>query len=425
MARNPRKNTIPLTEESVRRLRDKEEDEEENDGFILVARVKKDAEAPKANESMKAAKILFCGEGVSGRELVKVLESSFFEEMIREARALKTISIKGGHGREDPFHDYFTGVENATVLSDLEVSRKDFGEASCLFDEASALPREACSRSRAELSRYEADLRTLTGERNALRLLCEQREQETKDLRVELTEAHQDQTDLTEQVMKILKTHGFDSGLEANISISQLQQKLEMIGQLREEVDIIKAEILGWKESMDRLAAEKEAARAQLSSAESQLQGMRERSSVQARKIEELEARLASELAKAKSEAEKAKAEADTFVVVYPADAEAAQVQAREAAETAQTRAYWVVEHAKCQSRRETLEKIHARGYDLTEEIKKTKELEADARALASDNYDDNESKSGSESGEEFDGEETAPGDNQEPQGFFIFDLFV
>ncbi|XP_070047189.1 nuclear matrix constituent protein 1b-like [Nicotiana tomentosiformis] len=342
--------------------------------------------------------------------------------MIREARALKTLSVEGGHRREDPFHDYFTGVEDATRMSDLEVSRKDSGEASGLFNEvqralnrASVLHREECSRSRAELSRYEADLRRLTEERNALRLRCEQREEEIKDLRAELTKAHQDQTYLIEQVMKILKTHGLDSGSEANISISQLQQKLEMIEQLREEVDIIKAETLGWKESMDRLAADKEVVRAQLSLAESQLQGMKERSSVQARKIEELEARLTFELAKAKSEAEKAKAEADAFVAVYRADAETAQVQARKASETSQTRAYWVVELAKCQSRRETLEEIHARGFDLTEEIKKAKELEAEAGALASDDDDDDESKSRSESGEELDGEEASPGDNQEP----------
>ncbi|XP_070039853.1 uncharacterized protein [Nicotiana tomentosiformis] len=166
---------------------------------------------------------------------------------------------------------------------------------------------------------------------------------------------------------------------------------------------------------MDRLAAEKEAARAQLSSAESQLQGMKEKSSVQERNIEELEARLASELAKAKSEAEKAKAEVDAFMAVYRADAEAAQVQAIEATETAQTRAYWVDGLAKCQSRRETLEEIHARGFDLTEDIKKAKNLEFDARALAFYDDDDDESKSGFESGEELDGEETVPGDNQEP----------
>ncbi|XP_070049952.1 KNR4/SMI1 homolog [Nicotiana tomentosiformis] len=168
---------------------------------------------------------------------------------------------------------------------------------------------------------------------------------------------------------------------------------------------------------MDHLAAEKETARAQLSSAESQLQGMKEESLVQARKIEDLETRLASELAKDKSEAEKAKAEADAFVAVYRADAESAQVQAKKTAKSAKTLAYWVAELAKCQSRRETLEEIHARGFDLTEEIKKAKELKADAGALDSDDDDDDDddgSKSGFESEEGPNGEETDPGDNQE-----------
>ncbi|XP_070036889.1 uncharacterized protein [Nicotiana tomentosiformis] len=129
---------------------------------------------------------------------------------------------------------------------------------------ASALHREAFSRSRAELSRCEADLRGLTEEKNALELLCGQKEEEIKDLQAELAKAHQDQTDLIEQ-----------------------------------------------------------------------LRGMREKSSAQARKIEELVAWLASELAKAKSEAKKSKAEADVIVAVYRADAKASQVQAREAAEIA------------------------------------------------------------------------------------------
>ncbi|XP_070042574.1 uncharacterized protein [Nicotiana tomentosiformis] len=164
---------------------------------------------------------------------------------------------------------------------------------------------------------------------------------------------------------------------------------------------------------MDRLAAENKIVQAQPLSTASQLQGIKEKSVVQARTIEELEARLVSELAKAKSDAEEAKANADAFVAVYQADAEAAQVQAREVSETAKTRAQWVGELAKCRSRRETLEEIHARGFDLTKEIKRAKELKADAEALASDDDDDG-SKSGSDSGEEHDGEETTPGDNQE-----------
>nr|XP_009608119.1 uncharacterized protein LOC104102177 [Nicotiana tomentosiformis] len=212
---------------------------------------------------------------------------SFSEEMVQEARALKTLSIEGVHGREDPFYDYFTGVEDATGLSDLKVSRKDPGEALSLF----------------------------------------------------------------------------------NVAQQALNRK-------------------------------KKTALSQLSSAESELRGMKEKSSAQEGKIAELEARLASELVKAKSEAEKAKAEADAIVAIYRADAEIAQVQSRKAAKTGQTRAYWIVKFAKCQSQRETLEEIHAR---------------ADAGALAfDDDDDDDESKSGSESREKLDGEETAAGENQE-----------
>ncbi|XP_070045624.1 uncharacterized protein [Nicotiana tomentosiformis] len=307
-ALKPRKNIILLTEDSVRRLRDEDEEEKDDDSG-LVARVKMRIEATKATKSVKAVEIPSRDEGVLGRELIEVPESSRIEA---------------------------TSHHNEPMASMLHL--------------------EACSRSQAE-------------------------------------------------------------GTEANISISQLQQKIEVIGLLREEVDMMKAETMGWKESMDRFAAEKETSISQLSSAKSQLRGMKEKSSTQAKKIAELKARLAFEHQKAKSEAEKAKVEADAIMAVYRDDDEATQVQAREAVETAQIRAHWVAELAKCQSRSETLEEIHARGFDLTEEIIKAKELEADAGALASDDDDDDddESKSGSESGEELDGKETAPGENQEP----------
>ncbi|XP_070051305.1 uncharacterized protein [Nicotiana tomentosiformis] len=122
----------------------------------------------------------------------------------------------------------------------------------------------------------------------------------------------------------------------ANLLVSQLQQILEMIGKLRKEVDVIKAESLKCKGNMDRFSAEKEVARAQLSLVENQLQSLKEKNSVQARKTEELEAQLASELANAK----RTKADADAFVAVYRANAEAAQSHTREVAETARTRAH-------------------------------------------------------------------------------------
>ncbi|XP_070040619.1 acetyl-coenzyme A carboxylase carboxyl transferase subunit alpha, chloroplastic-like [Nicotiana tomentosiformis] len=177
---------------------------------------------------------------------------------------------------------------------------------------------------------------------------------------------------------------------------------------------------------MDRFATEKETALSKLSWVESQLRGMKEKGTTQAKRIEELETRLASELAKAKSEAEKAKVEAEAIVAVYRADAEVAQVQARKAVETAQTQEYWIAELSQCQSRRKTFEEIHARGFDLTEEIIKAKELEVDVGALASDDDDDDdESKSGSERGEELDGEELPPEKIRNLRVFSFFDLFV
>ncbi|XP_070035304.1 uncharacterized protein [Nicotiana tomentosiformis] len=104
----------------------------------------------------------------------------------------------------------------------------------------------------------------------------------------------------------------------------------------------------------------------------------------------------------------------DKSIAVYRADAEAAQMEAREVADTANARSHWVAELANCRSRRETLEEIHARGFNLTEDIKKAKELEAEAEALASDDDDDSGSKSGSEDGEEPDREANAPEDDQE-----------
>ncbi|XP_070050267.1 synaptonemal complex protein ZIP1-like [Nicotiana tomentosiformis] len=241
-ARKPRKNIILLTEESVRHLMEEDEEVEENDSE-LVARLGMSTEAPKATESVKAAEIPSRDEGVSGKDLGEVLESSRIEDASHHTEPMD-----------------------------------------------SALHREVFSRSRAELSQCEANLRGLTEERNSLKLLYGLKEEETKDLRAELAKACQDQTDLIEQVMKILKAHGIDSGTVANISISQLQQKVERIEQLREEVNMMNAEILGWKEGMDRFAAEKETALSKLSSAESQLRGMSEKSSAQARKIEQLEA---------------------------------------------------------------------------------------------------------------------------------------
>nr|XP_016472395.1 PREDICTED: myosin-2 heavy chain-like [Nicotiana tabacum] len=93
-----------------------------------------------------------------------------------------------------------------------------------------------------------AEVRELIEKRDAFKLLSEQLEEEAKNLRAELEVSRKDHADLVEQV----------------------QQKLDQIDQLRAEMDIVKAESDEWRGKMDRLASEKEAARAQLTSAKIQ-----------------------------------------------------------------------------------------------------------------------------------------------------------
>ncbi|XP_070049282.1 uncharacterized protein [Nicotiana tomentosiformis] len=226
----------------------------------------------------------------------------------------------------------------------------------------------------------------------------EQREGEAKGLRADLEAARKEQADLAEQVKRNFKVNDTNSGMMANNSVPQVQQKFDVIRQLRVEVDAVKAEADEWKKNMNRLASEKETARAQLASAETQLRSLKEKASVQAKKIEEFQSRLgsatsdrerlATKLAAAKSKVEKATANADAMVEVYQSDAEAAQ------------------------SRRKTLEEIHARGFDLPAEIKNAKELEAETRVLAFPDDDDIRSMNGSKSEGGLEGKDAAPGED-------------
>lgn len=118
-------------------------------------------------------------------------------------------------------------------------------------------------------------------------------------------------------------------------SISQVQQLHETIKQLRGEVDEVKAKTSVWKQKMDDLASEKEAARAHLSITEIVLQGMKEKNFEQAKKIDELQDRLDTEIAATKSEAETAKADAEA-IMVYRPDTNSAQVRAKEVVDAAE-----------------------------------------------------------------------------------------
>ncbi|XP_019258424.1 PREDICTED: uncharacterized protein LOC109236682 [Nicotiana attenuata] len=311
-ARRSKKDTAALPADVAQRLMEEEEEDEDAD-FELVARAKRVPEAPKAAETVTIEEVQPRTEEISEGGPSKVPESSeaedaspldeksadlsegagsvalrdkknapsdllgsidvddslplptFFEGKIQEAHAMGTPNVGMAHEGEDLFHDCFTGVEDASDLGDAS---SIFNEAHRLLSKALMLHREAFSKSWAELNRCEADLKRLTKERNALKLLSGQKEEEIKFLRAELATTHEEQTDLIEQV----------------------PHRVEKIEQLREEANMMRAETLGWKQNMDHLASEKETARAQPSSAERQLQSMKEESSAQAKKMKELEA---------------------------------------------------------------------------------------------------------------------------------------
>ncbi|XP_019229608.1 PREDICTED: uncharacterized protein LOC109210616 [Nicotiana attenuata] len=274
---------------------------------------------------------------------------SYFEEAIEDANALRMLDLSKVL-EEDPFHDCYAGIEDTIDLND----------AATIFEESQRLLSQAIIKFRAELSQCEAELRKVSGKEKALRLLCNQREEELRDLRAELAKAQKNEAELDKQVTMILTGYGLlGPTLEANTSLSQQQQKLEMIGQLRGEVDQVKADWHRWKKNMDQLAADKEVVTVQLTPAETQLRGIKAKGLARARKIEELDTELAgaqAEAAQAKAEVEKTRATADKTIVVYLRDAAAIQADLREASDQGRR----INDLSKWQAQRETLEEIHA-----------------------------------------------------------------
>ncbi|XP_070042439.1 uncharacterized protein [Nicotiana tomentosiformis] len=209
---------------------------------------------------------------------------TFSEEALKEARELKTPDMGEGSNVGDPFRNCFTGVNDAF----------DIGDASLLLEEAQRFITQAISRFRVDLSQCEVELQKVSRERDALRLLCSQKDKAIKGLQENLAKARKEEAELDKQ-----------------------------IGSLREEVDQIKAECNRRKETIDRLTAKKETILTNLLSADVQLQNAKQKGSAQAKRIDELEARFA----EAKAEVESSKILVDKSIAIYRADAEATQME--------------------------------------------------------------------------------------------------
>ncbi|XP_070034810.1 uncharacterized protein [Nicotiana tomentosiformis] len=190
--------------------------------------------------------------------------------------------------------------------------------------------------------------------------------------------------------------------------LKQLKAKVRELTEKRDAFKLLSEEI-EWE--VKNLRAKLEVARKEHADLVEQLRAAKERAEVQIKKVEELQSRLGSavsdreslakELRTAKSEVIVVKAEADEMVAQYKAHAEAAQDLVKT-----------IVEHIKWQSRREALEEVHFRGFDLSAEIKNAKVLEAEARKLAYAEEEDSEESEDlgkSEGGGGPEGDDAAP----------------
>ncbi|XP_019261127.1 PREDICTED: intracellular protein transport protein USO1-like [Nicotiana attenuata] len=256
-------------------------------------------------------------------------------------------------------------------------------------------PSRAFDKLKTELRHCEVELRRTSNEEKTLRLLLDKKEEEMKHLRLELTKAREYKSELENQATSVLKKYGLPlPSSEANTSISQLQQKLDMIGQHRGEVDHVRAECNEWKAKKDALVMAKNDALAK------------------AGRIADLEAGLAkakAEVVEVRAEAKETQAKVDRTVAIYLKDAPDAQLELREVSDREKRRN----DFARRRSRRETLEEVHAKGFDLSEEIKQAKVDEADSKfILSSDDDDDVEDDDEEEATEESTlGEEAGPGE--------------
>ncbi|XP_070025613.1 uncharacterized protein [Nicotiana sylvestris] len=219
-----------------------------------------------------------------------------------------------------------------------------------------------------KLLRCEAKLnKALNGEKS-LRLLCDKKTKELIHLRSELN-----------------RSHDYEGNLE-----KQFQRKAETLERLWGKANQVNSKCNELKAQIDAHVAAKRNALAKSSALEIQLRNAREGNLVQASRIAKLETDLLKMKVKvvdARAEAKEVRAKADKKVAIYLKDVAGAHTKFRGDLDREMRSNGYV----RCRSWRETLEKIHGKGFDLSEEIEQDKANELDAKFLVSDAEDNEE----------------------------------
>ncbi|XP_070025020.1 uncharacterized protein [Nicotiana sylvestris] len=118
------------------------------------------------------------------------------------------------------------------------------------------------------------------------------------------------------------------------------------------------------------MASERDTLREELASTQSLLQGAKE----EACKFKALHAESAAALSSTKFDA-------DVLIFSYREDAAAANTRAIKISEEAELKLARALAHARLEARRQAFEEVHAKGFDLSTEIKEAKALEEESAA--------------------------------------------
>ncbi|XP_070015022.1 uncharacterized protein [Nicotiana sylvestris] len=223
-------------------------------------------------------------------------------------------------------------------------------EVAVLNSAKSEIEGKAFDRVKSELLCYEARLWKASNREKSLRFLCTRKESELVSLRCEV--------DLSRSCKNFLKR--------------QLESKMEELERLWGEVGRAKCKFNELHAHVDAQVPAKESVLAKASILEMQIWTAR---------ASEDDLKAKAEVVNARAEAVMRSTRANQKAAAYLKSAATAKAELRRTLGRASNNK----EYAKCKSLRKTLEEIHAKGFDLLEEIEQAKVEEYDAKFLLSD----------------------------------------
>ncbi|XP_070048866.1 tropomyosin-like [Nicotiana tomentosiformis] len=163
-------------------------------------------------------------------------------------------------------------------------------------------------------------------------------------------------------------------------------------------MDEIQVMVDGLKNKMDLLASDRDTTQAKLSSVEVQLRVAKDKADTRAQRNEDLQAQLRS--AVAERDALGKEFEITRFrLEITSTDVDKMVAQDKDDVEVAEARLKTTAKYVRRLFRRETLEEIHSRGFNLSAEIDEAERLKVKAKKLA-----EPQGEKGSEGSEESEG---------------------